>query len=52
MPQLDTIFIYMIFMWTWLMMYTTAQKIKNFTMIVCPQKHEKTMNPPMPMLPW
>nr|YP_002929416.1 ATP synthase F0 subunit 8 [Oreocryptophis porphyraceus]ACR48291.1 ATP synthase F0 subunit 8 [Oreocryptophis porphyraceus] len=50
MPQLDTIYTFSIFLWTWMMLYLTTQKIKVVLM---------TMNPMIcltpkstPMLPW
>nr|YP_009250809.1 ATP synthase F0 subunit 8 [Ptyas mucosa]AMY15596.1 ATP synthase F0 subunit 8 [Ptyas mucosa]ANO44259.1 ATP synthase F0 subunit 8 [Elaphe carinata] len=36
MPQLDTIYILMIYMWTWTMLYLMMQKIKTTLMTANP----------------
>nr|YP_001434505.1 ATP synthase F0 subunit 8 [Pantherophis slowinskii]ABF29851.1 ATP synthase F0 subunit 8 [Pantherophis slowinskii] len=42
MPQLDTVYILMIYLWTWTMLYLMMQKIKTILM---------TTNPTTPSAP-
>nr|YP_010703015.1 ATP synthase F0 subunit 8 [Coluber constrictor]WCO10294.1 ATP synthase F0 subunit 8 [Coluber constrictor]WCO10307.1 ATP synthase F0 subunit 8 [Coluber constrictor]WCO10320.1 ATP synthase F0 subunit 8 [Coluber constrictor]WCO10333.1 ATP synthase F0 subunit 8 [Coluber constrictor]WCO10346.1 ATP synthase F0 subunit 8 [Coluber constrictor] len=50
MPQLDTIFITIIYMWTWLMLHLMMQKIKIFMMT---NPTTQTMpKKPTPTLQW
>nr|YP_009749595.1 ATP synthase F0 subunit 8 [Opisthotropis latouchii]QII91729.1 ATP synthase F0 subunit 8 [Opisthotropis latouchii] len=44
MPQLDTIYLLMIFLWTWLMLYLTTKKINMFLMTTGPKKQPNTKN--------
>nr|CAL69861.1 ATPase subunit 8 [Pantherophis guttatus guttatus] len=36
MPQLDTVYILMIYLWTWTMLYLMTQKIKTILMTTNP----------------
>nr|YP_010034314.1 ATP synthase F0 subunit 8 [Pseudoxenodon stejnegeri]QOW83892.1 ATP synthase F0 subunit 8 [Pseudoxenodon stejnegeri] len=52
MPQLDTIFILAVYLWTWLTLPLLTQKIKAFTMPTEPKKQHMTTIKSTPMLPW
>nr|YP_010634226.1 ATP synthase F0 subunit 8 [Ptyas korros]WBQ42965.1 ATP synthase F0 subunit 8 [Ptyas korros] len=39
MPQLDTIYILMTYLWTWLVIHLTTQKTKTFLMTMNPAPH-------------
>nr|YP_009048545.1 ATP synthase F0 subunit 8 [Lycodon rufozonatus]AGT79918.1 ATP synthase F0 subunit 8 [Lycodon rufozonatus]AHV78285.1 ATP synthase F0 subunit 8 [Lycodon rufozonatus] len=49
MPQLDTVYILITFLWTWLTLYLTMQKIKTFMMTthpaICPKPNKPTPTP-------
>nr|YP_009867136.1 ATP synthase F0 subunit 8 [Orientocoluber spinalis]QKG04171.1 ATP synthase F0 subunit 8 [Orientocoluber spinalis] len=51
MPQLDTIYILMTYLWTWIMLYLATQKIKTFLMTSHPMIHPEP-NKPMTPMPW
>nr|YP_009732553.1 ATP synthase F0 subunit 8 [Lycodon ruhstrati]AHV78297.1 ATP synthase F0 subunit 8 [Lycodon ruhstrati]QHS71272.1 ATP synthase F0 subunit 8 [Lycodon ruhstrati] len=51
MPQLDTVYILMTYLWTWLMLYLAAQKTKTFLMTTHPMIC-LTPNKPTPQLSW
>nr|YP_009171109.1 ATP synthase F0 subunit 8 [Ptyas dhumnades]AGT79944.1 ATP synthase F0 subunit 8 [Ptyas dhumnades]ALN11713.1 ATP synthase F0 subunit 8 [Ptyas dhumnades] len=51
MPQLDTVYILMTYLWTWLMLHLTTQKIKTFLMTTNPMIRT-TPHKPTPALPW
>nr|YP_010127260.1 ATP synthase F0 subunit 8 [Opisthotropis guangxiensis]QPO84664.1 ATP synthase F0 subunit 8 [Opisthotropis guangxiensis] len=52
MPQLDTIYIFLIFMWTWLMLHLTVKKINTFLMTTGPKKLDIKNKKQMQTLPW
>nr|QJX65637.1 ATP synthase F0 subunit 8 [Hebius optatus] len=53
MPQLDTIFISMIFPWTWFTLYLIMKKINTFLMTTGPKnKTHAAHNKQTPALPW
>nr|AEM53529.1 ATPase 8 [Pituophis deppei deppei]AEM53533.1 ATPase 8 [Pituophis deppei deppei]AEM53536.1 ATPase 8 [Pituophis deppei deppei] len=39
MPQLDTVYILMTYLWTWMMLHLMMQKIKNILMTTNPTIH-------------
>nr|YP_008474743.1 ATP synthase F0 subunit 8 [Oocatochus rufodorsatus]AGS12967.1 ATP synthase F0 subunit 8 [Oocatochus rufodorsatus] len=51
MPQLDTIYILTIYLWTWMMLHLMTQKIKTVSMTANPMIC-LTPNKPTLMLPW
>nr|YP_010610932.1 ATP synthase F0 subunit 8 [Hebius craspedogaster]WAP91766.1 ATP synthase F0 subunit 8 [Hebius craspedogaster] len=53
MPQLDTIFISLTFLWTWFMLHLTMKKINTFLMTTGPKNNMYTSyNKQTPTLPW
>nr|YP_003540901.1 ATP synthase F0 subunit 8 [Leptodeira polysticta]ACD77453.1 ATP synthase F0 subunit 8 [Leptodeira polysticta] len=50
MPQLDTVYIFFTYLWTWLIIFLTVQKIKTFMIVSSPKKHLTNLN--QPTLPW
>nr|ACN41838.1 ATP synthase F0 subunit 8 [Sistrurus miliarius barbouri]ACN41844.1 ATP synthase F0 subunit 8 [Sistrurus miliarius miliarius]ACN41846.1 ATP synthase F0 subunit 8 [Sistrurus miliarius streckeri]UEC47365.1 ATP synthase F0 subunit 8 [Sistrurus miliarius]ACN41840.1 ATP synthase F0 subunit 8 [Sistrurus miliarius barbouri] len=52
MPQLDTVHILTVYLWTWLTIILTMLKIKTFTMITkpknSPNRHPKPTTTPLP----
>nr|YP_010401499.1 ATP synthase F0 subunit 8 [Trimerodytes annularis]UQT67995.1 ATP synthase F0 subunit 8 [Trimerodytes annularis] len=53
MPQLDTIFITITFVWTWTTLCLTVKKINTFIMVTGPKKQPSTKNmKQVPVLPW
>nr|YP_010163943.1 ATP synthase F0 subunit 8 [Gonyosoma frenatum]QRK25747.1 ATP synthase F0 subunit 8 [Gonyosoma frenatum] len=51
MPQLDTIYILTVYLWTWLTLHLTMKKIKTFHM-TNPTMKPTTTNKPMYTLLW
>nr|AKA55109.1 ATP synthase F0 subunit 8 [Hebius vibakari ruthveni] len=53
MPQLDTIFIFTVFLWTWLMLHLTMKKINTFLMTTGPKNSTYTAHNKQTLtLPW
>nr|YP_003540699.1 ATP synthase F0 subunit 8 [Hypsiglena chlorophaea chlorophaea]YP_003540764.1 ATP synthase F0 subunit 8 [Hypsiglena sp. DGM-2008]YP_003540777.1 ATP synthase F0 subunit 8 [Hypsiglena ochrorhyncha nuchalata]YP_003540790.1 ATP synthase F0 subunit 8 [Hypsiglena ochrorhyncha klauberi]YP_003540888.1 ATP synthase F0 subunit 8 [Hypsiglena chlorophaea deserticola]QKY63948.1 ATP synthase F0 subunit 8 [Hypsiglena sp. 1 DGM-2008]ACD77333.1 ATP synthase F0 subunit 8 [Hypsiglena sp. DGM-2008]ACD77346.1  len=53
MPQLDTVYIFFIYIWTWFILYLITQKVKTFMIMSSPKKQQQTKpNKPSPTLPW
>nr|YP_003540875.1 ATP synthase F0 subunit 8 [Imantodes cenchoa]ACD77411.1 ATP synthase F0 subunit 8 [Imantodes cenchoa] len=52
MPQLDTVYIFFTYLWTWLIILLTMQKIKTFTISTDPEKQQMKPNTQTPTLPW
>nr|YP_003540803.1 ATP synthase F0 subunit 8 [Sibon nebulatus]ACD77372.1 ATP synthase F0 subunit 8 [Sibon nebulatus] len=55
MPQLDTVYVFYIYLWTWLILYLIMQKIKTVMFATNPKKQPQTApNKPThtPTLPW
>nr|YP_010254521.1 ATP synthase F0 subunit 8 [Plagiopholis styani]QTZ98241.1 ATP synthase F0 subunit 8 [Plagiopholis styani] len=52
MPQLDTIFILTVFLWTWLTLHLITQKITILTMTTGPKNQDTMTNKPTINLPW
>nr|YP_009048361.1 ATP synthase F0 subunit 8 [Euprepiophis perlaceus]AHG24488.1 ATP synthase F0 subunit 8 [Euprepiophis perlaceus]AHH24458.1 ATP synthase F0 subunit 8 [Euprepiophis perlaceus] len=50
MPQLDTIYILMVYLWTWTTLYLITQKIKTFMMTMNPMIYPTIKS--TPTLPW
>nr|YP_002970598.1 ATP synthase F0 subunit 8 [Thermophis zhaoermii]ACR55925.1 ATP synthase F0 subunit 8 [Thermophis zhaoermii] len=53
MPQLDTVYVFTIYLWTWFVLHRTSQKIKTFPITSSPKKQQRTKpNKLTPQLPW
>nr|YP_313685.1 ATP synthase F0 subunit 8 [Boa constrictor]BAE19992.1 ATPase subunit 8 [Boa constrictor] len=54
MPQLDIVFIMMVYTWTWMSLMIMTWKIQKMTMNNVPEKNNMLMNNTehMPTLPW
>nr|YP_009271863.1 ATP synthase F0 subunit 8 [Azemiops feae]AIM52668.1 ATP synthase F0 subunit 8 [Azemiops feae] len=53
MPQLDTVYIFLMYLWTWSTLTMITQKIMTFTMIVKPKKQPlMKKQPTTPPLLW
>nr|YP_010722186.1 ATP synthase F0 subunit 8 [Hebius metusium]WDV09942.1 ATP synthase F0 subunit 8 [Hebius metusium] len=52
MPQLDTIFISLVFLWTWFMLHLIMKKVNTFPMTAGPKNTHTTHNKQTPILPW
>nr|YP_002290822.1 ATP synthase F0 subunit 8 [Bungarus fasciatus]ACB36669.1 ATP synthase F0 subunit 8 [Bungarus fasciatus] len=53
MPQLSTTYIFLIYLWIWLMLYLTMQKINMMLMNKTPTNMSHTKpNKLSPTLPW
>nr|AET97678.1 ATPase 8 [Crotalus pricei pricei] len=54
MPQLDTVHILTVYLWTWLTLALISLKIKTFPMIIKPKKNNcnPSPKPTTPLLPW
>nr|ACW65142.1 ATP synthase F0 subunit 8 [Enhydris sp. HKV-2009a]ADF35710.1 ATPase8 [Enhydris innominata]ADF35718.1 ATPase8 [Enhydris longicauda]ADF35726.1 ATPase8 [Enhydris jagorii]ADF35712.1 ATPase8 [Enhydris innominata] len=52
MPQLDTIYISITFLWTWLTLYLMDKKTNTFKIISKDKKTNPTKTNTMTSLPW
>nr|QKY64000.1 ATP synthase F0 subunit 8 [Hypsiglena affinis] len=53
MPQLDTVYIFFTYIWTWFILYLITLKVKTFMIMSSPKKQQQTkLNKPSPTLPW
>nr|YP_008578509.1 ATP synthase F0 subunit 8 [Sibynophis chinensis]AGV52149.1 ATPase subunit 8 [Sibynophis chinensis] len=52
MPQLDTIYIMLIYLWTWSVLYMVIKKTKMLLIKSTPKKEQTKMITPTNALPW
>nr|YP_010352843.1 ATP synthase F0 subunit 8 [Calamaria septentrionalis]UOD77170.1 ATP synthase F0 subunit 8 [Calamaria septentrionalis] len=53
MPQLDTIYLFMVYLWSWTTMYLITQKTVTFKMVTdCLTNQPSPNNQTMLKLPW
>nr|YP_010177308.1 ATP synthase F0 subunit 8 [Pareas formosensis]QSQ87107.1 ATP synthase F0 subunit 8 [Pareas formosensis] len=52
MPQLNIIYVFMTYLWTWFILYSITQKIKTYQITMTPLNNATKMGPPMMNLPW
>nr|YP_009114592.1 ATP synthase F0 subunit 8 [Stichophanes ningshaanensis]AIH00209.1 ATP synthase F0 subunit 8 [Stichophanes ningshaanensis] len=53
MPQLDTVYIFAVYLWTWFVLHLASQKIKTLHITMSPKKQQhKNPIKLTPTLPW
>nr|QLI49136.1 ATP synthase F0 subunit 8 [Natrix natrix] len=52
MPQLDTIFILAVFLWTWSLLFFMVKKINTYVMMTGPKTPWNFKDKQSPTLPW